>query len=268
MSIASPPPPTAPTAPDRAAAVRGSAIRDSGTVRRDAVLATTWTATGVVKVEGDVDVGSGTVDGLVSVGGRLTATSLRARGTLEVVGAVEVRDDLALDGTFRLAGGLRAGRLTARGTVRAAAPVVVDRTVFARGTLEAPSVRVGVLDLVGSAEIPGELAAAAVVRAQFRGDSHLGTVRAPRTELHGPPTSLIPTLWRTVFGGSASIHVDRIEADSVELSAVDVGFVHAREIVLGPGAHVTAVEGAVVRRSATSRIGPESRSPPPPGLRR
>ena len=269
MSAASAPrsaPPTVGSAPD--APGRTGTIRETGVVRRDGVRTARWTTVGLAKIQGDVDVGSGSSDGLLSVAGKLRAGSFRARGTVEVVGTTEVEGSLALDGTVHFESGLRAGELTSRGTLRSGGPVRVDRTWFARGAVEAPAVTVGVLELSGSAEVPGELSASAAVHARFRGDSRLGTVRARAVELRGPPTSLIPTLWRTVFGGSAAVEVGRVEADSVVLSAVDVGFVHARQIVLGPGAHVTTVEGTVVEQHPTSRIGPESRSPRPHGLSR
>ena len=247
---------------------RTGTIRDSGTVRRDSVRAASWTTTGMAKVQGDVDVEAGAASGLVSVAGKLTAVTFRARGTLEVVGAAEVRDQLSLEGTVHFGAGLHAGALESRGTLRCAGDLRVDRALSANGLVEAPSVHVGQFELTGSAEVPGDLEATVSVRARFRGDSQIGTIRSKRVELHGPPTSLVPTLLRKVFGGAATVHVDRVEADSVELSAVDVAFVHAREVVLGPGADVTAVEGTIVRQAPSSRVGPESRSPNPYGLTR
>ena len=247
---------------------RGDTIRDSGTVRRDSIRATGWTARGMAKILGDVDVGAGTVTGLVAIGGSLTAESFRSRGTLDVHGSTAVRDRLAVDGTVHFGGSVRAGAVDARGTFRSPAELRVDRELTVVGTLEAPSARVGLLDLQGAAEIPGELSALGTVRARFHGDSRLGFVRARSVRLEGPPTALIPTLFRKVFGGAAAVEVGRIEAESVELRAVEVDFVRAKEIVLGPGAHVTTIEGTVVRRHPTSRVGPESRSPPPHGLSR
>ncbi len=274
MSVAAPPstPPVsgAPGAGSRAApsVPRGTPIRDSGPVRRDSVRATSWTVAGLAKVDGDVDVDAATVRGLLSVGGKLAAGRLSLRGTFDSVGPVDVRETLTIDGTARLGASVHSGDLRTRGTFHAVGPVRVDRGLFAEGSVEAPSVAATLVELTGSAEIPGALVATGVVRVRFRADSKLGEVRAPRVELAGPPTSLVPTLLRRVFGGSASAHVVRVEAEAVELSAVDVGFVRAERIVLGPGAHVTTVEGTIVRRHPTSRVGPESRSPPPHGLSR
>jgi cytoskeletal protein CcmA (bactofilin family) len=237
-------------------------------VRRDSVRAASWTVAGLAKVQGDVDVETGTVEGLLSVGGRLAAGRLRARGTLEAVGVAEVREELAVDGTARFASTVHAGDLDSAGSLRAIGAVTVDRALYVRGSVEAPSIAARVFDLDGSAEVLGDVTAAVTVRGRFRADSRLGSVRANRVELHGPPTALVPTLWRLVFGGNAAVHVERIEAESVELSAVDVDLVHAPAIVLGAGAHVTTVEGTVVRRHPSARVGPESRSPPPHGLSR
>jgi cytoskeletal protein CcmA (bactofilin family) len=247
---------------------KAGAVRDSGTVRRDSLRAATWVTNGLVKVQGDVDVGSGTTSGLVSVGGKLSAGTFRSRGTLEVVGPTNVREQLTLDGSTHLQSAVHAGAVEANGSFRCPADVRVDRALSVTGTFEASSAHVGVFTLTGSAEIPGDLEAAVLVRGRFRGDSHLGTIRARSVVLEGPPTALIPTLWRKVFGGSASVEVGRIEADSVDLRAVDVEFVRSPQIILGPGAHVTTVEGTIVRQHPTSRIGPESRSPRPHGLSR
>lgn len=245
---------------------RAGPVREAGTVRHDSIHATSWELAGLAKVQGDVDVGTVAVHGLLSVGGKVVADRLSLDGTFDSVGPVDVHETLEVDGTTRLGASVHAGSLRSRGTFHTTGPLRVDRGLFVEGLLEAPSVAATLFELTGGAEIPGEIAAAGIVRARFRADSRLGEVRAQRVELHGPSTSLVPTLLRTVFGGAAAVHVDRIEAGSVELSAVDVGFVRADAVVLGAGAHVTTVEGTIVRRHPSSRVGPESRSPPPHGL--
>lgn len=257
------PTPTPPPVPPRA-----GALRDSGSVRRESVRAATWTTSGLVKVQGDVDVDAGASTGFLSVGGKIAAATFRSRGTFEVVGPMEIRGDLTLDGTVRLQGPVHAGALQARGTLQCAAELRVDRVLSVTGAIEAPGARVGLFELDGTAAIPGEVEAVVAARARFRGDSEIDGLRAKSVVLKGPSTTLIPTLLRAVFGGSAAVRVNRIEAETVELSAVDVEFVRAPRIVLGPGAHVTAFEGTIVRQHASSRVGPESRSRPPYGLTR
>jgi cytoskeletal protein CcmA (bactofilin family) len=259
---------TVPSASPTHPPARSGPIRDRGVVRRDAIRATGWTSDGVAKVLGDVDVVQGSSAGLVSIAGRLLAGTFRARGTLEVLGPVNVREELRVDGTIHFFAAVRAGAMVSAGTLRCGGDLGVDRAFVGTGSVEMPSVHTGAFEFTGAAAVPGDLEAMGRVRIGFRGDSRIGSIRAKRVELHGPPTSPIPTLWRSVFGGSAAVHVDRIEAESVALSAVDVGFVHAREIDLGPGAHVTALEGTIVRQHPTSRVGPESRTPKPHGLTR
>lgn len=247
---------------------RDGRLRDAGSVRRDTVRASAWTTSGTVKVQGDVDVVHGTIVGLASVGGKLTAGSFRASGTLEVVGTTDVREQLTLAGSVHLEGKVHAGMLDVRGSLRSGSEVRVDRVLRVSGSFEAPSASIGLLDLTGTTILPGELTALAAVRARFRGDSEIGSIRAKSVVLDGPAPALIPTLLRIVFGGSGTVHVGRIEAESVELSAVTVEFVRSPSISLGPGCHVREVEGTVVRRHPSSRVGPESRSAPPHGLRR
>lgn len=264
------PPLAGPPSPRPAAAPvpRAGTIRDRGIVRYDAIRATRWFSSGVAKVLGDVDVTEGRAQGLVSVGGKLVSGSFRAEGTFEVVGRVDVRDDLTVEGTTRLVAPLHAGGLTSEGSFHTTAEVRVDRIWTASGIVEAPSAQVGAFLLNGSADIGGDLQAVGLVRAQFRGDSQVGTIRGAKVVLHGPPAGAVPSLIRSVLGGAAAIRVDRIEAEYVELGAVDVGFVHAQQVTLGAGAHVTTVEGEVVRRHPSARVGFESHSPPPHGLHR
>jgi cytoskeletal protein CcmA (bactofilin family) len=272
-AAAAPPTPSATPPPDRVsplAPTRDSAgvVRDVGAARHDVVRAARWTSSGSVKVTGDASAGEVALRGLATIGGRLTAERLTSEGTLEVLGAVDVRSSLSVGGTFRPVGTVHLGAGEVRGTLRAVAPVKVDRELRVRGVLEAPSLEVGLLDLEGSARVPGAVVARAKVRAQFRGDSTLGTVTAPEVVLRGPAPGLVPTLVRKVFGGSARVEVDRVEADRVELEAVRVAFVRSKAVVLGPGAHVAEVEGTIVRQHASARVGPESESPPPYGLSR
>jgi hypothetical protein len=265
-------PPTAPPAAAPAAAappppLRGL-VRDAGAVRRDSVRAARWIAAGTVKVTGDVTVTEAALRGLATIGGKFTADRCSVHGTLEVRGGVDVRTSATLEGTFRPLGPVHFGSAIARGVIRAVADLEVDRLFRVAGALEAPSLHTGALDLDGSATVPGEIVALAGVRAQFRADSQLGSISARSVSLQGPPPGLVPTILRKVFGGNATVSVERIEADHVELEAVTVEFVRSREVVLGPEAHVATVEGTIVRQHPSAHVGPESRTPPPPGLSR
>jgi hypothetical protein len=254
-----PPPPTPPPT---------GVLRNTGAVRHDTVRAARWTSSGSVKVTGDATVGDADLRGLTTIGGKLTAERLTADGTLEVQGATDVRSSISLEGTFRPLGTVHLRGGTVRGILRTVSEIKVDRELSVEGVLEAPSLKVGLLDLKGVATVPGAIVSRSKVRGQFRGDSTLGPVTAVEVVLRGPPPGMVPTLVRKVFGGSARVEVDRIEADRVELEAVRVAFVRSKAIVLGPGAHVAEFEGTIVRQHPSARVGFESESPPPHGLSR
>jgi cytoskeletal protein CcmA (bactofilin family) len=256
-----PEPPVAPS--PRAAARRPRVVVERGIVRYDALRTDRWKANGTVKVSGELVVGSGDVTGTLSVGGALSAGTFRSRGTLEVEGAVRVRELLSSRGDLRCATTVRAGDLSLHGTASFGGPVTVDRTCALRGTLHAPAVAAGILEFDGSVSIPGEVCARNVL-AEFRHRSMLGSVLARQVRLRGR----VPNLMDKAFFHLDPATVGRIEADSVELESVDVAFVRAKEIVLGRQAHVTALEGTVVRHHPSSSVGPRSKSPPPYGLRR
>jgi hypothetical protein len=216
-----------------------------------------------VKITNDVDVGTADLAGTISIGGRLRADRIRSRGTLEVEGPVEVHGLLELRGNCHFARAVRAVDLRFEGSVRCAETLSVDRTLTALGSLHAPSVAAGVLTLEGSLDVPGEIRSLRV-DAELRRSSELGTIRATEVRLR----CRRPNLVDKVFFHDPEFHVQRVEADRVELEGVDVAFVRAKEIALGRACHVTAYEGTIVRRHPTSSVGPVSKSPPPYGLRR
>jgi cytoskeletal protein CcmA (bactofilin family) len=270
VAAASPPPTSTPAAPSTSAGPtappprpRAGALQDVGTVRRDSVEAESWTSQGTVKVTGDVRVGEADLEGTVSIGGKLTAAAFRSRGELEVEGPIDV------SGLFTGSVGLRAtltfhaGDADLRGNVHVLGAVTVDRTLHVRGNLEAPSLAVGLLKLEGTAQVPGDLVAASV-SARLVDDSTFGQVRARSVSLR----ARIPNLVEKVLGRRVTVTVRRVEADEVVLEGVEAQFVRAPKISLGRDAHLTEYEGTIVRAHPTSRVGFESRSPPPYGLRR
>jgi len=253
-----PPPAVAP--PTRP---RVGELHDSGTVRKDFVNADRWFATGLIKVTGDVEVGQGKFDGTVTLGGKVTAADLHYRGTVDILGAVEVTAGLTGSGSLRAEGAVHAGTAELKGTAQMGGPLSVDRGLNVRGSMSAPSAKVGELDLDGEAHIPGELTGGRVA-AFLKESSSFGTVRARSVTLHGKP----PNLVEKMFFRRVTVKVDRVEADVADLESVDVQFVRAPQITLGRDAHVTEYEGTIVKRHPTSRVGFESKSPPPYGLRR
>jgi hypothetical protein len=238
-------------------------LENSGTVRTESVDADRWTARGLVKVTGDASIGEGTVEGTVTVGGKLTANALLYRGTVDVEGAVDVGGTITGSGSFRAGQTFHAGDADLKGTVRAVGATSVDRALAVRGSLAAPSLKSETFTLEGDAEIPGDLAGT-TVSARLTADSTFGTVRARSVTLRARG----PNLVEMFFWNRVHVNVDRIEADTVELEGVEAKFVHAPEITLGRHAHVTQYEGTIVKRHPTSRVGYESKSRPPYGLRR
>jgi cytoskeletal protein CcmA (bactofilin family) len=259
VSAAATPPPGIPPAPP----ARPRDVVDRGIVRRDGVRADRWRLRGTAKILGPIDVGRAEIDGALVATGTLTAERIRVRGSLDVEGAVEVAGALATDGNFSARSTVRIGEGNLHGTTRLSAGIVATGSLAVRGSLLTPDVTAGDLRLAGTATVPG-LCRATRVSAKFDGSSQFGAVEAREVHLRGHRTNVVD---RALLRWAA-VTVQRIEADAVVLEAVDVEFVRAPSIVLGPESHVTRVEGTVVRAHPTSRQGPESRSPPPDGLRR
>jgi len=256
MAVATPPPPSPP-------APRGPSIDERGVARHDSIDADRWSSFGSVKVLRSADVREARLHGSTTLGASLLADRLTVDGTLEVGGDLVAREVLSARGELRVAGTVRAGEASVRGPARVVGAVTVERKLEVVGELRAPSVAAGELRVEGSMEVPGAIRSTAVNLALHHG-SRVGSIEARSVRLSIAGTSPIDRL----RGQRAEARVERVEAERVEIDGVDVGFVHADVATLGPGAHVTTLEAKEIRRHPTSRVGPESRSPPPYGLRR
>ncbi len=253
--------PSAPLAPNPAP--RPGILRDRGAVRHDGIEVARWTVNGTSKIAKDATVGDLRIRGLVVVGGRLGAGAVRGEGTLEVVGPIDVAQALSLKGTIRAGASVHAGSLAIAGTLRAAGPLTTDGPASVTGLLEVPSLAAGGAQLQGGARIPGPVAALTVF-ARLRETSRFGSIVGRSVVLYGR----VPNVVDKVFPHAWDVTVDRIEAETVSLEGVDVAFVRAPQVTLGRSCHVTQVEGTIVRQHPSSFVGPESRTPPPYGLRR
>ncbi len=260
----SPPRPSSatPAAAPPAAPLEG-AIFDRGIVSRDTVRARTWELHGTGKVLGAATVVDLTAQGTLVVGGALAADRASARGTLEVGGPIEIRSSLSVGGRLRAAGAVHAAESELVGSTTIAGELRVDRALRVRGSLSAPALWAGQVSLRGNARVPGTISAHDVSM-DLEGDSALGAIEAGSVRL----VARAPHPVARLLGHRISVSVERVEAETAELTAVDVRFVRAKRITLGRDSHVGALEGTVVRSHPSSRIGPESRSPPPPGLSR
>ncbi len=233
-------------------------LDDRGAVRRDAVRARAWRAEGATRVVGDVDCERADLNGLVTIGGALTAREAVARGTLEVRGPVHVAGSLSLEGTARVATGIAAGTLRIRGQLTAGADVRVDGPAEWAGHLDARGdLRAGAVVFDGRLTIDGALTATSI-DGRLRGRSQASRLTAERVVLRAPLR----------LGPRGELTVLRIDAHEVDLEGVVCEYVRADRIILGAGSHVARVDGTIVRQHPRAHLGPESRSPPPPGLSR
>lgn len=254
---------TAASPPAAPPPVRGPPVLDRGTVRHDTVRSSRWVVRGISKVEREVNVGRAELHGTVTVGGAFDADQLTAEGVLEVRGRVSVAGRLRAHGTLDAGGVVAAGEARLVGPVRLLGELSAATLASVRGTLHAPSLRCATLEVKGMAVVPGTVLGT-TVDADLHADSALGQVQGRRVRLRGP----VPNVVQQLLAPDLAVHVDRIDADSVVLEGVRVGFVRSREVVLGRHAHVGTVEGTVVRSHPSSHVGPESWSRPPAGLTR
>ena len=243
--------------------IPGPAIEDRGVSRHESILAPRWSARGLVKVARDATVGDADLRGTVAVGGSLTASTLYLDGRLEVDGSVEVQGPARARGELRAGRVVRAAELDLRGRLDAAESIVSGGRVAVVGALRSRSVAAREAVVDGFVEVPGTVAAGRIELALTDG-SRLGALEAEEVRLSGPRPSLVGR----VLGHAHEVRVGRVEAARAHLEGVEVAFVRAREITLGPDGHVAIVEGTIVARHPSSHVGPESRTPPPYGLRR
>jgi len=253
----------APPVPAAATGSRGPAVVDRGVVRHDRIDAVRWSTRGTVKVVGDVVADEVVLAGVATVGGGLRASRLDLRGQLQVHGPVEISAALTGGQELLATAGVRAGTVDFRGTlgIRGAFTVGGHATLVGRIHLTTASVGIGRLE--GVVEI-GDRIEGQRVDAVLRTGSRIGAIVAKELDVRGPVRSVVDR----AFGRTPEASIDRIEGDRVSITGVDVAVVRAPEVRIGPGCHVVAVEGRIVAAHPSSRVGPQSRSPPPYGLRR
>ena len=234
-------------------------LRDIGAARRPAIRARSYTALGAVRIDGDVDTGTVELHGTATIGGRLSAERLRSDGDLDVAREVVVKGESNLRGPTSFGASLVSGDLVVQGTLRVAAGAVVDGDARITGTLE-----VGTSLSARSVAFEGALVVPVVLECPFvqgrlRRPSRIGTLRSQNVRIVRAPGPL---------GRHGTLVGDRIEASEVELAGVDCEYLRAERVRLGPDAHVTRLDGQVVRQHRTATVGPRSWTPAPPGLTR
>lgn len=274
MSASSPPspPPLAgvpvpaapPTAPAPPPPLSGQ-ILDHGTARHESVRTHMWATDGSAKVLGNVEVGGADLRGFVTIGGTLTADRVLVRGEVEVVGATAARGALEVRGQYRTLADVSAGDAGLQGSVHIGGTLRVARLLQSHGELTVNgSVSAGFFQSKGTIAIQGDLDAPRI-QATLRGQSHIGTIHGQDVQLLLPT---LPPIVRDILPAGASLDIDRIEAKSVRIEGVTVQYIRADRIVVGRHCHVVRYDGEIVSCHRSSHLGPESRSPPPPGLSR
>ncbi|MGI0131580.1 MAG: hypothetical protein ACREDK_00550 [Thermoplasmata archaeon] len=258
------PPPTRPSAsaPNPAAPatrVRVPEVRDLGASRHDAITAQRWVAQGTSKVLGEVDVEEATLHGGIAIRGTLTADRVHLDGYLEVEGPTRVAHQLALAGDARFTSDVRAGEMRGEGSIEVGGPLVVAGTLAWTGHLDVRGdVRAAALRFDGRLTVQGNLYAD-TVEGTLRGASRVQNILAPSIAIdrHAP-----------LFGAKGCLDALRIEGREVRLAGVVAQYLRADRASLGPDCHIARLDGTIVRRHASARVGPESTSPRPYGLRR
>lgn len=241
----------------------GASLRERGTIRHDEVRARRWEVGGIAKVVRGVEVDVAQLRGTTVIGGPLVAREVTVSGGLESHGPVTVAGRFRVRGSLDTGGSVRAGAATFEGPVRIARELVVDGALRLRGALRAASVRCEQLRLRGSVTVPGALTSG-TIDAELVGDCSVGAVVCREIRLRRP----VATVVEKVLGRGTVAEVGRVEAERAWVGGARVGFLRAKEVVLGRDAHIASVEGRIVRAHPSSRVGPESWSRPPAGLSR
>lgn len=243
---------------------RSGQIIDRGTTRRESVRAEIWALDGSAKILGAVDVGQADLRGFVTIAGALSADRVLARGEIEVAGALTAHGTLEIRGQGRAFADVDAENAGFDGSVSIGGALRVKRLLQVRGQFAViGNVTAGFFDADGRFDIRGTLKAPRV-RATIRETSRIGAVEGDDVQFRLPSR---PPILRTILP-SPNLDVDRIEAKTVHLEGVTVQYVRADRIVVGRRCHVVRYDGTVVSCHASSHLGPESRTPPPPGLSR
>jgi len=260
------PTPAATAPPPTVAPPLSGTLRLIGTSRVPSVRTLDWVARGFTKVAGDVEVGTGNVTGSMAVGGKLVARQLDLSGSHRIDGEVRLSEDLRTRGTFRTGDGVFARSAQLTGTVEIGGTLTVAELLRWNGSLEVGhDVRADTVLFQGRLAIKGTLTAQSI-SGEVESLSSVDAIEADWVEIRRRKPRfaiflLPPPPWH-------ELEVQRIEAKEVHLAGVRVHRLKADRVFLGPDTHVEYVEGQVVQRHKDAHVGPESESPPPPGLSR
>jgi hypothetical protein len=236
-------------------------------VQRPEVHALVWRVDGTAKILGDLDAGTVLIRGKSSVVGKVQVDRIDVRGTLEAAQSIDVKGILFARGTLRFAGALTAGTFSHQGAAQGGGPITAAQLLESRGSIQvrAGGITTAHASFHGSFDIAGPIHAKSVI-ARVTGPSHVPAVEAETVVFDRP--SGIPRILEQfgLLSTEPSVVVDRIEARDVYLDGVDCEYVRSEHLLLGPGCHVTRLDGSLVQKHRSSTIGPRSHSAPPHGL--
>jgi cytoskeletal protein CcmA (bactofilin family) len=244
------------------------ALHFKGATRVPSVRVLDWTAQGFTKVIGNVEVATAEVTGSCAVGGSFVARQLSLSGSHRIDGELRVSETLRTRGTLRSGSAVSARNARLAGTVEIGGSLTVAEKLEWNGALEvSQNVRADTVLFQGQVTVHGTLAARTIAGRVDRLSSVREVeadwveIRRRKPALPFPIFLLPPPPWH-------DLEIHRIEANEVHLSGVRVRHLKADRIWLGPATHVEYVEGTIVERHKEAHVGPESESPPPPGLSR
>lgn len=267
MATASPPVSSAPVSPPPVEPLSGT-LHLTGASRVARVRVKEFSSEGFAKIPGDIEVGTATVSGSLAAGGRFVAGTAQFSGSHRIDGAVEVAGLLRSRGTLRVGGNVAARAAQLAGSVSVGGTLAVSDRLDWSGALESgQDVRGSQVFFRGRMSIQGTLSAR-TISGEVDTLSTVGAIEADwvdvrrKRSLRDLPLFLLPPpAWH-------ELEVDRVEAAEVHLAGVRVRRLVADRIWLGPDTHVEYVEGTIVTQHKDAHVGPESESPPPPGLSR
>jgi cytoskeletal protein CcmA (bactofilin family) len=243
-------------------------LHQAGANRVPSIRVLEWTSRGSTKVVGNVEVITGELTGSSTVGGSVTARTLSLSGIHRVDGEIHVAQELRTRGTFRAGSAVLAGRAHLAGTVEIGGALTVSENLEWNGTLEVGSdAHAGSVLFQGQLGIRGTLSARSIT-GRVEGLSKVGEIHADWIEIRRRKDRLPMSIFLLPPPAWHDLEVQRIEANEVHLEGVRVRHLKADRIWLGPHSHVEYLEGTLVERHKDAHVGPESESPPPPGLSR
>lgn len=231
---------------------RSGDLTDQGAVVRGALRARSWALRGFGKVTGGLDLDLLTVEGDLAVAGPARVDRCESRGHVTIAEATQGTGPWTVRGELRVGAAISVGALTAEGRVDVLGPLTVAQALQGRGTLDVRGdVGAGSVRWQGATRIDGEVRAPSIELAVL-GPSAVNILRGDRVQ--------VTRRARPFASDPPVLEVLEIEAKEAVLSGVVAERVRADRVTIGRGCRLAAVDGTIVRRDASSVVGPSRRS--------